>query len=495
MWLDMRDKPQEECGVFGVFGVERAAAVTAMGLHALQHRGQESCGITTFDGSNFHSERHIGLVGDRFSEGKGPMNRLLGIGREGQPLAHAAIGHVRYSTAGGADSRNIQPIYADLVSGGLALAHNGHLANGRTLRRQLVKEGQIFQSTMDTEVIMHLVAKSEARNIKSRIVDALGQIEGGYALVGLTNKKLIGARDPNGIRPLVIGRLGEGYVLASETCALDIAGAEYWRDVEPGEVIIISADGQIDAFKPHPERRHTPCIFEFVYFSRPDSVVQGRSIYDVRHKMGERLAEENPVEADIVVPVPDSGVPAAIGYAKASGLRYAMGIIRSHYVGRTFIQPNQDAREKGVKIKLAANTAVLKDKRVVLVDDSIVRGTTSKQIVDMVRKAGAKEVHFCSASPAIRHGDYYGVDLPDKDKLIAASKTKEEICEHLGANSIGYLSLEGLYWALGETRNDDAPQFADHVFSGQYPTHLLDKERAENATTKPEQLTFLKDDK
>jgi len=463
------DKPRLECGVFGVFEVGDASAVTALGLHALQHRGQEACGIATFDGQRFHTERHLGHVGDAFGGGD-LVQRLPG---------HTAIGHTRYSTAGGSFLRNVQPMFADLEHGGVALAHNGNLTNFLTLHDRLKSEGAIFQSTSDSEVILHLIARSRKSKVVDRFIDALTEIEGGYALVAMTNKKLIGVRDPLGIRPLVLGDLDGKAVLASETCALDMIGARFVRDVEHGEMVVIDEDG-ITSLKPFPAAHARPCIFEYVYFARPDSIVNGHSVYEVRKRMGRRLAQETGVQADVVVPVPDSGVPAALGYAQESGIPFEMGIIRNHYVGRTFIQPTQGVREFGVRMKHSPNRAVLEGKRVLLIDDSIVRGTTSVKIVRMVREAGATEVHLRSASPPIMWPDFYGIDMPDRDKLLAASKSLEEMTALLEVDSIGFLSVDGLYGAMGETgRNAANPQFTDHYFTGDYPTRLLDREIAE----------------
>ncbi len=482
-WDHDTDKPREECGVFGVFGHPEAAILTTLGLHALQHRGQEACGIATFDGKRFHNERHMGLVGDAFS-GSDLPERLPGF---------AAIGHNRYSTQGRPAIRNIQPIFADLASGGFAVAHNGNLTNARALRHELVSKGAIFQSTMDTEVILHLLSQSPKPRVTDRLIDAMKMIEGGFALVGLTNKKLIGARDPMGLRPLVIGRLGDAHVLASETCALDIIGAEYVRDVANGEVVVISEDG-IESLRYAPERPPRPCVFEYVYFSRPDSIVGGRSVYEVRREMGRRLAAETPANVDVVVPVPDSGVPAAIGFADVSKLPFQLGIIRSHYVGRTFIEPTQLGRQTSISKKHSPNRAVLEGKRVVLIDDSIVRGNTSKKIVQMVRDAGAREVHFRSASPPIRHPDFYGIDMPDGDELMAARLPNlETMRAELNVESLGFLSVDGLYGAIGCGERDPAePQYADHCFTGCYPTPLLDHEQRESA--KERQLSLLDDD-
>ena len=463
------DRPRLECGVFGIFGVDEASALAVLGMHALQHRGQEACGIAACDGQRFHTERHMGLVGDAFT-GKDLVQRLPG---------RAAIGHTRYSTAGGSFIRNVQPMFADLDTGGIAIAHNGNLTNFLSLRTQLVGEGAIFQSTSDSEVILHLIARSRKAKIIDRFTDALGQIEGGFALVALTPKKMIGARDPLGIRPLVLGKLGEAYVFASETCALDMIGAEFVRDVENGEVIVITDKG-LESFKPMKAQAPRPCLFEYVYFARPDSVVNGKSIYHTRKAMGRRLAIEHAAEADVVVPVPDSGVPAALGFAEQSGIPFEMGIIRNHYVGRTFIQPTQGVRELGVRMKHSPNRAVLEGKRVILIDDSIVRGTTSLKIVRLVREAGAKEVHLRSASPPIMFPDFYGIDMPDRDKLLAAQKTLEEMRDMLEVDSLGFLSVNGLYEAMGVgPRDAKTPQFTDHYFTGDYPTRLLDREIAE----------------
>ena len=476
------DRPRLECGVFGVFGVRDASAIVALGLHALQHRGQEACGIASSDGLRFYTERHMGLVGDAFTGGD-LVERLPGWG---------AIGHTRYSTAGGSFLRNVQPMFADLETGGIALAHNGNLTNFMALRTELVSEGAIFQSTSDSEVILHLIARSRKAKIVDRFIEALAQIEGGYALVALTNRKMIGVRDPLGIRPLVLGELDGKYVLASETCALDMIGARFLRDVEHGEVVIIDEAG-LESIRPFPARRARPCLFEYVYFARPDSVVNGRPVYEIRKRMGAQLAREHGVEADVVVPVPDSGVPASLGYASESRLPFEMGIIRNHYIGRTFIQPSQGVRELGVRMKHSPNRAALEGKRVVLIDDSIVRGTTSVKIVRMVREAGAREVHLRSASPPIKWPDFYGIDMPDRDKLLAANKSLEEMQRMLEVDSLGFLSIEGLYSAMGVgARNPEQPQFTDHYFTGDYPTRLLDREIAEGRNeTVDRQLSFL----
>ena len=454
------------CGVFGIFDHDDAAALTALGLHALQHRGQEAAGIVSFDGAHYHSERRMGLVGDHFTK-QGLIDRLIG---------RYAIGHVRYSTTGETIARNIQPLFSDLSTGGFALCHNGNLTNALTLRKQLIKEGAIFQSTSDTEVIVHLVARSTKRRFIERYIDAILQIEGGYALVGQTNKKLIGARDPLGIRPLVLGELDGSYVLASETCAFDIIGAKFIREVDNGEVVIITQDG-IESHRPFPKRAPRPCIFEYIYFARPDSIVGGRSVYEIRKEMGRQLARESNANADVVIPVPDSGVPAAIGFAQESGIPFEMGIIRNHYVGRTFIEPEQQIRALGVRLKHSATRCEIEGKRVVMIDDSIVRGTTSVKLVKMMYEAGAKEVHMRIASPPITHPDFYGIDTPEEKKLLAATHDLKSMCEYIGPDSLAFLSVEGIYKAMGlEKRDPDTPQFTDHCFTGDYPTRLRDRE-------------------
>jgi amidophosphoribosyltransferase len=458
------DTLREECGVFGIYGHPDASAITALGLHALQHRGQEAAGIVSFDGHVFHSERKLGLVGDSFSD-RATIERLEGM---------QAIGHVRYSTTGETVLRNVQPLFAELAGGGFAVAHNGNLTNGLTLRRKLIADGAICQSTTDTEVIVHLVARSRRNRFVDRFVEAISQIEGAYALVAITNKKLVGARDPLGIRPLVLGELDGRYILASETCALDIIGARFVRDVENGEVVVISEEG-LESFRFAPRQPARPCMFEYIYFARPDSIVNGRSIYDVRKAMGAALARESHVPADVVIPVPDSGVPAALGYAQQCGVPYELGIIRNHYVGRTFIQPTQSVRELGVRMKHSANRAAVEGKSIVLVDDSLVRGTTSVKIVHMMREAGAREVHFRISSPPITHPDFYGIDTPEKEKLLAATHDLEGMREYIGADTLAFLSIAGLYRAMGEEqRNPHQPQFADHYFTGDYPTPLTD---------------------
>ena len=451
--------------MFGVFNHPDAAAIVALGLHALQHRGQEAAGIVAYDGVRFHSERRQGLVGDHFSNAA-TIDRLPG---------RSAIGHVRYSTTGETVLRNVQPLFAELEAGGLAVAHNGNLTNGLTLRRELIRGGAICQSTTDSEVVLLLAARSRRPRIVDRFVEALAEIEGAYALVALTNKKLIGARDPLGIRPLVLGELDGSPILCSETCALDIIGAKFVRDIENGEVVVIDGEG-VKSFFPLPRLPARPCIFEYVYFARPDSIVGGRSVYDARKAMGAELAREAPAEADVIVPVPDSGVPAAIGYARACGLPFELGIIRNHYVGRTFIQPTQSIRELGVRMKHNANRAVVEGKRIVLIDDLIVRGTTSVKIMQMMREAGAREVHFRISSPPIAYPDFYGIDTPERDKLLAARMDLEEMRRFVGADSLAFLSVDGIYRAMGYPgRNARQPQFTDHCFTGDYPTRLVDQ--------------------
>jgi amidophosphoribosyltransferase len=472
------DRLREECGVFGIFGHPDAAAIVALGLHALQHRGQEAAGIVSFDSKRFHSERRMGLVGDNFSR-REVIDRLPGM---------SAMGHVRYSTTGETILRNVQPLFAELDGGGFAVGHNGNLTNGLALRRQLIQEGAIMQSTSDTEVILHLVARARKNRFIDRFVEGLRQLEGAYSFVALTNKKLIGARDPLGIRPLVIGMLDGAPIFASETCALDIIGAKYVRDVENGEVVVFDDEG-MHSHKPFPPMSPRPCIFEYIYFSRPDSIVGGRPVYAVRKAMGAQLAREAPAKADVIIPVPDSGVPAAIGFAQESGIAYELGIIRNHYVGRTFIEPTQQIRQLGVRLKHSANRAVVNGKSIVLVDDSIVRGTTSTKIVQMMRDAGAKEVHFRISSPPITHPDYYGIDTPERDKLLAATHDLEGMRQFIGADSLAFLSVDGIYRAMGYDKRDPArPQFTDHCFTGDYPTPLTDQSAAQHA---PRQLSLL----
>ena len=460
------DKLHEECGVFGIFGSPDAATLTTLGLHALQHRGQEGAGIVTFDGDKFNGIRKPGLVGDNFNR-PDIIARLPG---------RNAIGHVRYSTTGDSILKNIQPLFADLAMGGFACAHNGNLTNASSLRKRLITDGSIFQTTSDTETILQLVARSKRTLIVDKLIDALFQVQGAYSLVILTNKKLIGVRDPHGIRPLVLGDLNGAPVLASETCALDIIGAKYVRDVDNGEIVVISESG-IESIKPFPVVEERPCIFERIYFSRPDSIVEGKTVYFYRKNLGEQLAIENQIKADVVIPIPDSGVPAALGFAQKSNIAFELGIIRNHYVGRTFIEPTQSIRQFGVKLKHSANRSYIENKKVVLIDDSIVRGTTARKIVKMIYDAGATEVHFGISCPPITHPDFYGIDTPDYEELIASKNSIEEMRESIGATSLFFLSLEGTYKAMGhDKRNNKQPQFTDHCFTGEYPTPLLDQE-------------------
>ncbi|WP_137679383.1 amidophosphoribosyltransferase [Aurantiacibacter suaedae] len=461
------DKLREECGVFGVIGAADAAAATALGLHALQHRGQEAVGISAFDGTEIYTRRGLGHVAENFSTEES-LAELPG---------HMAVGHVRYSTTGGSGLRNVQPLYADLASGGFAVAHNGNISNAMRLKKDLVKNGAIFQSTSDTEVIIHLVATSRYHTMLDKLVDALRMVEGAYALIVMTPRGMAACRDPLGIRPLVMGKLGDATVFASETVALDVVGAEFVRQVEPGELIEVDHDGSVRSHRPFGNNPARPCIFEHVYFSRPDSVFNERSVYESRRSIGMELAKESPCEADIVVPVPDSGVPAAIGYSQQSGIPFELGIIRSHYVGRTFIQPSDGARHASVKRKHNANRALVEGKSIVLIDDSIVRGTTSLKIVQMMRDAGAKEVHFRVASPPTGYGCYYGVDTPERSKLLAGRMDIEAMCKHIQADSLAFVSIDGLYRAVGLPGRDKAcPQYCDACFTGEYPTGLTDLE-------------------
>jgi len=460
------DKLREECAIFGIFGHPDAAAHTALGLHALQHRGQEASGIVTWDGQQFNAHRDLGLVGDIFGS-ESVMQRLRG---------QSAIGHNRYATTGATLIRNVQPLFADLEFGGLALAHNGNLTNAATLRRELVRRGSLFQSTMDTEVIVHLIATSVAATIVDRIVAALRQIEGAYSLVMLTENALIGVRDPLGVRPLVLGKLGDSYMFASESVAFDIIGAEVVRDLDPGEMVVLDG-GEPRSLRISPPRQRRFCVFEYIYFARPDSIMEGTSVYDARKQIGRELAGENGVDADVVVPVPDSGVPSALGYSEASGIPFEYGIIRNHYVGRTFIEPGQEIRNLGVKLKHNANRAKLQGRRVILVDDSIVRGTTSRKIVQMVRAAGATEVHMRIASPPITNSCYYGVDTPERSQLMAASMTVEEMATALDVDSLSFISIDGLYRAVGPTDADGSGErYCDACFTGHYPTQLTDRD-------------------
>ena len=458
-------KIKEECGVFGISNAEDASALAALGLHALQHRGQEGCGIVTFDGKHYFSEKRFGLVGDNFNKEK-VLKKLKGS---------YAIGHNRYSTTGENTLRNIQPFFADTNAGGIGVAHNGNLTNSISLRKKLVDEGAIFYTTSDTETIVQLIAKSKRKKTIDKIIDAIFQIQGGYALVMLTQSSLIGVRDPYGIRPLVIGKLNNSYVLTSETCALDIIGAKFIREVENGEIVLIEKD-QIKSVKPFPPKKIRPCVFEYIYFSRPDSILNNKSAYEYRKNLGIELAKENILEADMVVPVPDSGNAAALGFAQYLGMKFELGLIRNHYVGRTFIEPSQKIRSLGVKLKLNANQSAINGKKIILIDDSLVRGTTSHKIIKMLYDAGAKEVHVRIACPEIKFPDFYGVDTPTKKELLAANKSNEEIRQYIGAKSLNFLSLEGLYKAMGfNKRNNNYPQLTDHYFTGDYPVKPIDE--------------------
>ena len=477
------DKPHDECGVFGIWNTQDAGAMTALGLHALQHRGQESTGIVTYNRdadysegggegggeSRFHSHKGMGLVGDVFGDAR------IMAGLPGR----AAVGHNRYATTGATLLRNVQPLYAEFEFGGLAVAHNGNLTNARSLRRTLVRRGCIFQSTTDSEVFIHLIAISLYSTVSDRLIDALKQVVGAYSLVALSQEAMLGVRDPLGVRPLILGRIaGDGgapaWVLASESCALDIVGAEFVRDVEPGEIVIINAEG-VRSLKPFAPTRSRFCVFEYIYFARPDSVLDGHAVYDARKRIGAELARESAIDADVIVPVPDSGVPSAMGYAARSGLPFELGIIRNHYVGRTFIEPTEQIRNLGVKLKHSANRPAMNGKRVILVDDSIVRGTTSRKIVEMVRAAGATEVHMRISSPPTTHSCFYGIDTPERGKLLAARHDVREMAELIGADSLAFISIDGLYRALGQPGRDPGqPHFCDACFTGQYPIDLAD---------------------
>ena len=453
------DQLREECGIFGISNHEDASALVALGLHALQHRGQEGCGIVSYDGKNYHSEKRQGLVGDHFTNSN-IIKKLPG---------KFAIGHNRYSTSGETSLRNIQPFFADLHMGGLSVAHNGNLTNALTLREVLVKEGAIFRTTSDTETIVQLIAKSKREKFIDKLIDTLFQIKGGYSLILMTNKKLVGVRDPYGIRPLVIGKLKNTFIFASETCALDIVGATYLRDVENGEIVIVEKN-ELKSIKPFPKIKPRPCVFEYIYFARPDSLINNKCAYEYRKNLGIELAKEKDIKADLVVPVPDSGVPAALGYAEQSKKKFELGLIRNHYVGRTFIEPSQNIRSFGVKLKLSPTKTIVKNKSIILIDDSLVRGTTCLKIVKMLYESGAKEVHVRIACPEIKYPDFYGVDMPTKEELLAHGKNIEEMCNYIEADSLEFLSVDGLYHALiNEKRNVSYPQFSDHYFTGDYP--------------------------
>ncbi len=460
----MTSQLKEECGVFGIFNHEEAANLAYLGLHSLQHRGQESAGITTSDGRRLYRKRAMGLVADIFDE-----ESLKGL------KGKSAIGHVRYSTSGSSTLNNIQPIVITRSGSEMAIAHNGNLTNALTLRGQLEDEGAIFQSTTDTEVVVHLMARSKKQSLAERIVHALSFCKGAYSIVFLDSEKLVAARDPYGFRPLVLGKLGDdSYVVASETCAFDLINARYVREIEPGEVVIIDGD-KVESLKPFPEKKPAACIFEYIYFSRPDSNSGGRSMYLVRKELGKQLAVEQPAEADIVIAVPDSGVPSAMGYSEQIGVPLEMGFLRSHYVGRTFIEPEQSIRNFGVKLKLSAIREVIKNKRVVIVDDSIVRGTTSRKIVKMVRDAGAKEVHVRICSPPMKFSCYYGIDTPNKDELIANSLEVDEIRKYITADSLGYLSKQGIDIAVENSSPDGKKEgYCYACFTGDYKVEIDD---------------------
>ncbi len=471
------DKLREECGIFGISNHKDASALVALGLHALQHRGQEGCGIVSFDGKNYHSEKRQGLVGDHFTNTE-TIKKLPG---------EFAIGHNRYSTTGETSLRNIQPFFADLHMGGLSVAHNGNLTNALLLRESLVKDGAIFRTTSDTETIVQLIAKSKREKFLDKLIDVLFQIQGGFSLILMTNKKLVGVRDPFGIRPLVIGKLKNSYIFASETCALDIVGAKYVRDVENGEIIVIE-NNELKSVKPFPKQKSRPCVFEYIYFARPDSLIGGKCAYEYRKNLGRELAKETDVSADLVVPVPDSGVPASVGYSEQSKKQFDLGLIRNHYVGRTFIEPTQNIRSLGVKLKLSSTKTIVKNKSIILIDDSLVRGTTCHKIVKMLYESGAKEVHVRIACPEIKYPDFYGVDMPTKEELLAHERSIEEMCDYIKAKTLKFLSLNGLYRALTEqTRNASYPQFSDHYFTGEYPIKPSDKLRG----LKVKQLSLL----
>ena len=463
--MNFDPKIKEECGVFGISNAKDASALTALGLHALQHRGQEGCGIVSFNGREYFSERRFGLVGDNFNKEK-VLKKLQG---------DFAIGHNRYSTTGENTLRNIQPFFADTNAGGIGVAHNGNLTNSISLRKKLVDDGAIFYTTSDTETIVQLIAKSKRSKTIDKIVDAIFQIQGGYALVMLTQTSLVGVRDPYGIRPLVIGKLKDSYLLASETCALDIIGAKFVREVENGEIVLIEKN-ELKSIKPFPLKKVRPCVFEYIYFARPDSVLNGKTAYEYRKNLGSELAKENDINADIVVPVPDSGNAAALGFSQHLKIKFELGLVRNHYVGRTFIEPSQKIRSLGVKLKLNANQSTIKGKKIILVDDSLVRGTTSHKIVKMLYDAGAEEVHVRIACPEIKFPDFYGVDTPTKKELLAANKNNQEICQYIGAKSLKFLSINGMYRAIGfDQRNESYPQLTDHYFTGDYPVKPIDE--------------------
>lgn len=454
------DKFREECGVFGIYGHHEAANMTSLGLYALQHRGQESAGIVSSDGNQLHIEKAMGWVSDVFTKER--LKRLPG---------YIAIGHVRYSTAGASHIKNAQPLLANTTKGAIAIAHNGNLINTEKIREELESTGSIFQSTVDSEVILHILVRSKGNTLPEMLVDALQDLKGSYSLVMMTNRELIAARDPKGFRPLSLGKLKDGYIVASETCAFDLLEASYVREIEPGEILIIDEHG-IKSYKPFPRQKHSLCIFEYIYFSRPDSHVFGRNVYEVRLNLGEELAKEHYIDADLIIPVPDSGVCAALGYSKKSGTPFEIGLIRNHYVGRTFIEPHQHIRHFGVKVKLNPVKSAIEGKKIVVIDDSIVRGTTSRIIVKMLKSAGAKEVHMRISAPPTIAPCFYGIDTPTRKELIASSHKVEEIRKYLGANTLGYLSVGGILKAseASEERN-----FCTACFTGDYPVPFAEK--------------------
>jgi len=454
----MFDKFHDECGVFGIFGHPEAANLTYLGLYALQHRGQEGCGIVASDGLHLKSHLGMGLVADVFRRDD-IFERLPG---------RSAIGHVRYSTAGGNDMKNVQPIVVDYSRGSIAVAHNGNLVNAQEIRNTLEKNGSIFSTTSDTETIIHLLACSQSDSLVERLCEALLQVKGAYSLAILTETRMIAVRDPNGFRPLSLGKLDGAFIVASESCAFDLIEAEYIREVEPGEVIVIDKNGMQSYFPFPKENRNTPCIFEYIYFSRPDSRIFNRMVYPVRKEFGRQLARQYPVDADLVMAVPDSGMAAAMGYAEEAGIPFELGLIRNHYVGRTFIEPQQSIRHFGVKLKLNPIREVIEGKRVIVVDDSIVRGTTSRKIVKMIRNAGAREVHVRISSPPTSYPCFYGIDTPSRKELISASHTIEEIARYITADSLCYLNLDGLHEALAQF-GDHKIDFCEACFSGNYP--------------------------
>ena len=471
--MESLDKLAEECGIFSIVTHPEAAKIAYLGLYALQHRGQESAGIVTSDRNKLYLERGMGYVADLFNQDR--LERLPG---------DSALGHVRYSTSGESAPWNAQPILIDCWRGPIALAHNGNLTNATQLRRELERDGAIFHSTSDSEVVLHLISRSRRRTLQEAFVEALRMIQGAYSMVLMTPEYILAARDPHGFRPLVLGRIKGSYVVTSETCALDLINAEYVREIEPGEVTLIEGNSLESQF-PLPKEKSSFCIFEHIYFSRPDSLVFGRTVNTSRHEMGRNLAREHPVAADVVVPVPDSGVSAAIGYAQESGLPLEFGLIRNHYVGRTFIEPKQAIRNFGVKIKLNPVREILQGRRVVLVDDSIVRGTTSKKIVQIIRATGVREVHVRITAPPLIAPCYYGIDIPTRRELIASSKTVDEICEFLGADSLGYMSIENLMKSLGNKN-----QYCSACFSDKYPTDVIFEDKQRKLFKDAEDLPF-----